>query len=458
MAENTAYLEREKEYIHSLFSGINQNATAALSKMIRDDVDVKRGLRNADGTGVMIGYTQIGNVIGYSILDGERVPMEGHLSYAGYDVIDLIEGYRKENRFGFEEVAYLLLLSRLPDAAELERFQNFLYDNMPLPANFTEDMILKHPSRDIMNQLGRAVLALYSSDPNPDDTSLENMVRQCFQLIARFPTIIAHSYAVKRHYFDEKSLYLHRPVKGLSIAENFLRAIRPNQKYTDEEAKLLDLCLVAHAEHGGGNNSTFTCRVLSSTGTDTYSAISAAVGSLKGPKHGGANRQVMRQFGEIKEAVKDWKDDDEVAAYLRRILHKEVGDHSGLIYGMGHAIYTYSDPRAVMLKKYARSLAEKTDMLDELELMESIERLSPALFAEVTGKEKIMCANVDMYSGLVYKMLGIPEELFTPLFALARITGWCAHRLEEVLTGGRIMRPAYKALFKHKEYIPLEAR
>lgn len=455
---NIAYSEKDHEYIRSLCTGVDNNTTSAIAKMMRDNLDVKRGLRNADGTGVMIGYTQIGNVIGYSIVDGERIPMEGKLSYAGYDVVDLIEGYQRENRFGFEEVAYLLLLGRLPNAAELERFKNFLYDYMSLPDNFTEDMILKHPSRDIMNQLGRAVLALYSSDPNPDSTSLDNMVRQCFQLIARFPTIIAHSYAVKQHYFDEKSLYLHRPVKGLSIAENFLRAIRPDKQYTEEEAKLLDLCLVAHAEHGGGNNSTFTCRVLSSTGTDTYSAISAAVGSLKGPKHGGANSQVMRQFGEIKNAVKDWKNDDEVSDYLRRILNKEVGDHSGLVYGMGHAVYTLSDPRTVMLKKYARSLAEKTGHLQELELMESIERLSPAIFAEVTGNAKIMCANVDMYSGLVYTMLNIPPELFTPVFAMARITGWCAHRLEEVMTGGRIMRPAYKAIFKHQDYVPLDER
>ena len=458
MGENAAYFEKDNEYFRSLFTSVDHNTSAAIAKMMRDNVDVKRGLRNADGTGVMIGYTQIGNVMGYSIVDGERVPMEGHLSYGGYEVVDLVEGYRKENRFGFEEVAYLLLLGKLPTASELERFKTFLYDYMSLPDNFTEDMILKHPSKDIMNQLGRAVLALYSSDPNPDSTALENMVRQCVQLIARFPTIIAHSYAVKRHYFDDASLYLHRPVKGLSIAENFLRAIRPDKKYTEEEARLLDLCLVVHAEHGGGNNSTFTCRVLSSTGTDTYSAISAAVGSLKGPKHGGANNQVMRQFKEIKEAVHDWKDDEEVSNYLRRILRKEVGDKSGLVYGMGHAVYTLSDPRAVLLKKYARSLAERTGHLNELELMESIERLTPDIFAEVTGNPKIMCANVDMYSGLVYNMLNIPQELFTPVFAMARITGWCAHRLEEVVTGGRIMRPAYRAIFKHQDYVPLDQR
>ncbi len=458
MENQTANLMEDMDFIRELYSGVGKGNADTLSKMMRDDLDVKRGLRNADGTGVMVGYTQVGSVIGYSILDGERVPMEGQLSYSGYNVTDLIEGYQREDRFGFEEVAYLLLLRKLPNAAELERFKNFLYDHMPLPDNFTEDMILKHPSRDVMNQLGRAVLALYSSDPQPDCTKLENMVSQCVQLIARFPTIIAHSFAVKRHYFDEKSLYLHRPVKGLSIAENFLRAIRPDKQYTQEEARLLDLCLVAHAEHGGGNNSTFTCRVLSSTGTDTYSAISAAVGSLKGPKHGGANQQVMRQFGEIKAAVRDWKDDEEIAAYLRRILNKEAGDRSGLVYGMGHAVYTLSDPRAVMLKRSARRLAEQTGLLPELELMEAVERLTPAVFEEVTGSKKIMCANVDMYSGLIYTMLHIPPELFTPVFALARITGWCAHRIEEIFTGGRIMRPAYKAVFHRHQYIPLNKR
>ena len=329
---------------------------------------------------------------------------------------------------------------------------------MELPHNFTEDMIIKHPSHDVMNKLARSVLSLYSSDPDPDSLEPHNLLRQSFELIARFPPIVANAYAVKRHYFDNDGLYLNRPLPGLSLAENFLHLLRGDKGYTEEEARLLDQCLIVHAEHGGGNNSTFTCRVLSSTGTDTYSAIGAAIGSLKGPLHGGANRAVMRQFSEVKEAVSNWKDDDEIRAYLTRVLHKEAGDGSGLIYGMGHAIYTLSDPRAVILKKAARKLATESGYLDELELMESIERLTPGLFAEVTGHDKAMCANVDMYSGLVYQMLGIPSELFTPLFAIARITGWCSHRIEEVMTGGRIIRPAYKAICPPRSYLPIDQR
>ena len=457
MNNNNSHSQTTQDYVTNICNRVEANMSNVTTS-IRENPNVKRGLRNSDGTGVMIGYTQVGNVLGYSIVDGERVPMDGHLSYAGYDIMDLVDGYRKENRFGFEEVAYLLLLGKLPTEIQLSQFKDVLLENMTLPDNFTEDMILKHPSSDIMNQLGRSVLALYSSDATPDSTAMNNMVRQSVQLIARFPTIIAHSYAVKRHYFDQKSLFLHRPIAGLSIAENFLRAIRPDKQYTEEEAKLLDLCLCVHAEHGGGNNSTFTCRVLSSSGTDTYSAISGAIGSLKGPKHGGANRQVMNQFTEIKEAVKDWNNEEELSEFLRKILRKEVSDKSGLIYGMGHAIYTVSDPRTLLLKDSARSLAAKKGMSDEFQLLESIERLTPQLFAEVTGKEKAMCANVDMYSGLIYTMLGIPKELFTPVFAMARITGWCAHRLEEVVTGGRIIRPAYKALFKPQTYTPLDKR
>lgn len=456
MCEHDFHSQSSLDYIHDLCLGYAANSR--INQAARENSNIKRGLRNDDGTGVMIGYTSVGSVIGYTVLDGERVPMEGRLIYRGYDLDALIDGFVQEKRFGFSEVAYLLLFGELPNAEQYQKFCSLLHDYTELPKNFTEDMILKNPSRDIMNKLGRSILALYSSDPNPDDTSLENMMRQSIELIARFPLIIAHAYAVKRHYFDNDSLYLHRPVPTMSTAENFLHAIRHDTKFSSEEAHLLDLCLVCHAEHGGGNNSTFTCRAVSSTGTDTYSAISAAVGSLKGPKHGGANSQVMRQFEEVKASVKDWKDDEEVAGFVRRILNREVCDHSGLVYGMGHAVYTLSDPRVVILKKSARKLAAEKGLLDELELMEAVERVTPTVFAEVTGNSKVMCANVDMYSGLVYKMLNIPVELYTPLFAMARITGWCAHRIEEVLTGGRIYRPAYKAISPHREYVPIENR
>ena len=451
-----AAARRADEFIQHLSESYGENY--ALIQDPRENDRVKRGLRNSDGSGVMAGYTQIGNVTGFALIDGERIPLDGRLTYRGYDVLQLIDGFTRDDRYGFEEIAYLLLLGELPSQEELDQFRTILYDFMELPENFTEDMILKHPSHDIMNKLSRSVLSLYSSDPEPDSLELENLLRQSFELIARFPPIVANAYAVKRHYFDNDGLYLNRPQPGLSLAENFLHLIRGEKGYTQQEARLLDVCLALHAEHGGGNNSTFACRVLASTGTDAYSAIGAAIGSLKGPKHGGANQAVMRQFAEIKSQVKDWKDEDELNAYLTRILRKEAGDGSGLIYGMGHAIYTKSDPRAVALKRAAHSLAESTGYLDELELMESIERLSPAVFAAVTGNNKVMCANVDMYSGLVYQMLNIPTDLYTPLFAIARITGWCAHRIEEVMTGGRIIRPAYKAISPARVYQPIAER
>lgn len=424
----------------------------------RDHTNIFRGLRNPDGTGVMIGFTEVGSVLGYSVLDNERIPMEGHLRYRGYDLRALVDAFSAEKRFGYSETAYLLLFGELPTREALAGFNSLLHSCTALPENFTEDMILKNPSRDIMNKLARSVLALYSSDPNPDDTSLENMLRQSIELIARFPIIVSQAYVVKRHYYDEQSLYLHRPVPEYSNAENVLHMIRPDGKFTEEEARLLDFCLVCHADHGGGNNSTFTCRNVSSTGSDTYSAISAAVGSLKGPKHGGASTMVMRQFAEVKSAVRDWKDEDEVADFVRRILNKEVCDHTGLVYGMGHAVYTLSDPRAVILKEKARTVAARRGMSDELALMETIERVTPKVFSEITGSRKIMCANVDMYSGLIYQMLDIPQELFTPLFAVARISGWCAHRIEEVLTGRRIYRPAFKAIVPGRDYTPLDQR
>ena len=421
--------------------------------------DVKRGLRNADGTGVMAGVTQIGNVRGYYMVDGEKVPAPGKLIYRGIDVNDLIHGFVGENRFGFEETTYLLLFGALPTPAQLEEFKGILNHYRTLPPLFTEDMIIKAPSRDVMNKLGRSVLALYSYDPIPDDNSLPVELQQALQLIARCPTIVAHSYAVKRHYFDNDSLYLHRPQPHLSVAENFLYSLRRDNQYTEDEAKLLDLCLVLHMEHGGGNNSAFACRVLSSSGTDIYSAISAAVGSLKGPRHGGANKKVMEMFGYIEENVKDWKNDGEIRDYLVKLIRKEAGDRSGLIYGMGHAIYTLSDPRAVILKKFAKDVAAKKGMLEEFELFEAVERLSPEVFASEKGLDRAMCANVDLYSGLVYKMMDIPPELYTPLFAIARMVGWCAHRVEEVYnSGNRIIRPAYKAVAPNRNFVPLNQR
>ena len=420
---------------------------------------VKRGLRNADGTGVLAGITRLGNVHGYLLNEGERMPIEGRLTYRGIDIYDLINSYDAEDRFGFEEVAYLLLSGSLPNSEQLDRFTRTLADARDLPANFTEDMIMRAPSRDLMNKLASATLALYSYDKNPDDISPENVMRQGISLIGRFPVIISHAYQAKRRYFDNKSMYLHEPDSNLSTAENILRLIRPDKTYTDAEAKLLDRCLILHAEHGAGNNSTFSCRVVSSSGTDTYSAIAAAVGSLKGPRHGGANLKVCQMFEDIKANVHDWTDRDEVYTYLNKILDKKAGDGSGLIYGMGHAIYTLSDPRAIALKAAARPLAREKGYEAEFNLIETVEQLTPQVFSDRYGEyAKVMCANVDMYSGLVYTMLGIPQEMFTPLFATARITGWMAHRLEEIAFGGKIVRPAYKTMVKSASFVPLAER
>ncbi|MCQ5130471.1 citrate/2-methylcitrate synthase [Butyricicoccus faecihominis] len=419
---------------------------------------IKRGLRNSDGTGVLVGMSRLGNVHGYIMNEGEREPIEGRLTYRGYNVYDLIRGLELENRFGFEEVGYLLMCGSLPTRRQLADFQHTIGLERALPENFTEDMIMRAPSRDIMNKLAAATLALYSYDANPDETTVENIMRQGISLTAKFPVIISHAYQAKRRYFDGDSMFLHVPDPDRSTAENILHLIRPDGQYTDEEAKLLDRCLILHAEHGGGNNSTFTVRVTSSSGTDTYSAISAAVSSLKGPRHGGANLRVVSQFDEIKQNVSNWKDEEEVRAYLAKILDGEAGDGSGLIYGMGHAIYTKSDPRAVALKDAARPLAEQKGFTDEMDLLELIERITPGVFAEKKGDVKPMCANVDMYSGFVYKMLGLPRSLYTPLFATARIVGWMAHRLEEVSTGGKIMRPAFKPLSKSAEYRYLAER
>ena len=419
---------------------------------------VKRGLRNDDGTGVMAGLTHVCNVHGYLIADGDKIPDKGRLTYRGIDIEDIVAGCEAEDRFGFEEVAWLLIFGKLPNRRQFDRMCKLLYDNRELPEYFPEDMIIKAPSKNIMNKLARSVLALYSYDDDPDDQSLENNMRQSISLIARMPSIMSYAYQVKRRHFDKESMFFHPYEPGHCTAEAILNALRPDRKFTREEAKLLDLCMVLHAEHGGGNNSTFTTRVLTSAGTDIYSAIAAAVGSLKGYKHGGANHRVRLMMGELMDQVSRWDDEEEVERYLEKILRKEAGDGSGLLYGMGHAIYTVSDPRAVILKTKAAALAEEKGYGEKLRLYETVERLAPAAFQRVTGNSKVISANVDFYSGLIYEMLGIPEDLFTPMFAVSRIAGWCAHRIEELTTGGRIMRPAYRALPVGQRYLPLDQR
>jgi citrate synthase len=390
--------------------------------------------------------------------EGERVPVEGKLYYRGIDVEHITAAAAGEGRFSFEETVYLLMFGVLPSREQLERFCTLMGENRSLPENFAEDSIMKAPSRDIMNKLGRSVLTLYSYDADPENLSPENVLRQCIELIARFPTIAAYSYMAKKHYYDHESLIIHQPPASCQSAETILSLIRPDQQFTRLEAEILDLALTLHAEHGGGNNSTFAVHLVSSAATDTYAAITAGINSLKGFKHGGANIKVMGMMEDIKQGVKQWDNQGEVADYLERILKGEVYDHSGLIYGQGHAVYTKSDPRAVLLRNKAAVLAEKKNLTDEFNLYRLIEALSPEVFKKTKGAEKHICANVDFYSGFVYKMLGIPSELYTPLFAVSRVAGWCAHRLEEIIAGNRIIRPAYKCVQPRLAYIPLEKR
>jgi citrate synthase len=418
---------------------------------------VKRGLRNPDGTGVLAGLTNVCDVVGYEMVDGKRVPCDGKLIYRGIDVADLVQAAYAEDRFVFEEVIWLLLFGSLPTARQLADFKAILEELRELPENFVDDMIMKAPSPNIMNKMARSVLALYSYDANPDELTLNNILAQSVTLIASLPTIMVNAYQIKKRAYDRQSMYLHLPVPGQSTAEHILSTYRANQQFTQEEAKLLDLCMVLHADHGGGNNSTFACRVLSSTGTDTYSAIAAAIGSLKGPKHGGANHKVMEMLGYMKKGIQNYYDDDQVADFLRQLLRKEAGDRSGLIYGMGHAVYTQSDPRAVILRSNAKHLAQVKGFEDDFHLLCAVERLAPEVFHQEKGSKDV-CANVDLFSGLIYHMLGISEDLFTPLFAISRIPGWCAHRIEEVVFANRIMRPAYKYLGHPQTYIPLEQR
>ena len=423
-----------------------------------DMYPVKRGLRNNDGSGVIAGITNISNVHGYMMNEGDKVPVEGKLTFRGYDIYDLLSDTSPSKRYGFEEVAYLLMLGKLPTQDELDQFVAAIDAERELPDGFTAARIMRHPAADLMIMLSRSIISLYADDPNAEDRSIEHEIKTAISLISRLQRIMVLSYHAKQAYFHGDSMIMHRFVPGQSSSETILSMLRPDRAFTPEEARMLDIMMCLHAEHGGGNNSTFTCRVLSSADTDPYSAYAGAVGSLKGSKHGGANHQVLGMQAEIKENVKNWEDDDEVAAYIAKIVNKEAYDKTGLIYGMGHAVYTLSDPRAIICKDFATRLAEGTEYEPELNLLKSIERLAPEVILQEKGTNKDMCANVDMYSGFVYSMMGIPADLITPLFACSRMAGWAAHRMEEILTGKRIIRPEYKTAVKEQDYVPIEQR
>ena len=422
------------------------------------EYDVKRGLRDINGVGVLAGLTNISSVISSKVVDGVKVPIPGILRYRGYDINDLVKGFLQDGRKGYEETAYLLLFGRLPNKAELAEFKSLLAKGRTLPTNFTRDVIMKAPSHDIMNKMSRSVLTLASYDDNADDISLPNVLRQCLMLISVFPMIAVYAYHAYNHYERGQSLYIHYPDDTLSTASNFLRMLRPDMKYTPLEAQVLDLALVLHMEHGGGNNSTFTTHVVTSSGTDTYSTIAAALGSLKGPKHGGANIKVVQMFQDMKKQVSDVTDRDAVKAYLRSLLNREVFDRKGLIYGMGHAVYSISDPRAQIFKSFVEKLAHEKGREDDFALYTVVEELAPEVIAEERRIYKGVSANVDFYSGFVYSMLDLPLELYTPMFAIARIVGWSAHRLEELINVDKIIRPAYKNISVQHEYMPLSDR
>ena len=431
--------------------------SGAINLDLYEEYDVKRGLRDANGKGVLTGLTEISDVVSYKSIDGVKTPIDGELYYQGYNVADLVEGLNGR-RYAFEETTYLLLFGELPTAEQLERFIGILSELQELSGHFVRDVIMKAPSANIMNALLKSIVTLYSYDDNPEDISPANVLRQSLQLIGKMPIISVYAYHSYRHFKMDDVLLIRNPDKNCSTAENILRMLRPDGKYTELEARVLDVALVLHAEHGGGNNSTFTTHVVTSSGTDTYSAIAASIASLKGPKHGGANLKVTHMIENIKENVKDWEDEAEIETYLAKILDKQAFDGAGLIYGMGHAVYTLSDPREVILKKYAKSLSEEKDLTKEFELLDRIERIAGRLIAQRRRLFKPICANVDFYSGFVYTMLGIPKELFTPIFAISRMAGWSAHRLEELLNAGKIIRPAYKYVGHHEEFIPIEER
>lgn len=456
--------EKLENYEDALTIQINKYADRCINNScidpdLYDKFDVKRGLRDkSTGKGVLTGLTEIGDVHAYEMVDGVSVPCEGKLFYRGIDVEEIVNAFLKENRFGFEEVTYLLLFGELPSKKRLENFNNVLAEYRTLPPSFVRDIVMKAPSRDMMNLLARSVLSLYSWDDNPDDTSIPNVLRQSLSLIARVPLISVYGYHAHQHYHHGKNLHIINPEPQLSTAENILRLLRPDSSYTELEARILDLALVLHAEHGGGNNSTFTNHVVSSSGTDTYSAIAASLCSLKGPKHGGANIKVKHMFDHMKETVNDWNDDDEIKNYLTAVLDKRLFDKAGLIYGIGHAVYSISDPRAKLLKGFTEKLAQEKGRMDEFQLYENVERLAPEVISRAHKRQKSVSANVDFYSGFVYSMLGLPDALYTPMFASARMAGWSAHRIEEIINAGKIIRPAYKNVVKKTKYVPLDKR
>ena len=432
--------------------------SSAIEPTLYTEYKVNRGLRDLQGNGVLTGLTEISEIQSSKMVDGQQVPCEGKLFYRGIDVEEIVAGFTNQHRFGFEETTYLLLFGSLPTWEQLKDFQQVLSDYRTLPTSFVRDIIMKAPSSDMMNTLARSVLTLYSYDENANDIRIENVLRQCLQLIALFPRLSVYGYQAYSHYHDGNSLYIHNPLPELSTAENILRVLRPDSSYTDLEARILDLALVLHAEHGGGNNSTFTTHVVSSSGTDTYSVIAASLGSLKGPKHGGANIKVVQMFEDMKNTLPDWEDEDAVSAYLKALLHKEAFDRAGLIYGMGHAVYSLSDPRANIFKKSVKSLSEAKGREKEYKLYSLVERLAPQIISEERRIYKGVSANIDFYSGFVYSMLDLPIELYTPIFAISRIAGWSAHRLEELINAGKIIRPAYKNVAPRREYIPMEQR
>ncbi|HHU75834.1 MAG TPA: citrate/2-methylcitrate synthase [Firmicutes bacterium] len=433
-------------------------SNSTIDPALHEKYDVKRGLRDLNGKGVLTGLTEISEIVSSKVIDGKEYPCEGKLYYRGIDIEKIVNGFIKENRFGFEEVAYLLMFGQLPDTRELNDFTRVLGRYRSLPTSFVRDIIMKAPSKDMMNTLARSVLTMYSYDDRAEDASLPNVLRQCLQLVALFPLLAVYGYQAYCHYHGKKSLYIHAPMTELSTAGNILHILRANSEYTPLEVKLLDLALVLHAEHGGGNNSSFTVHVVTSSGTDTYSAITAALGSLKGFRHGGANIKVSQMFEDMKASIKDWTDESSITDYLTRLLEKQAFDRTGLIYGMGHAIYSLSDPRANLLKQFVGRLAREKNRQEEFQLYSLVEKLAPKIIAERRRIYKGVSANVDFYSGLVYHMLDLPIQLYTPLFAIARIAGWSAHRIEEIINVNKIIRPSYKAVSGYKEYVPLAER